>query len=80
MLEGSDDDTLQKIASFYDYLEIQPIGNNKFLKRNGTALDDEELRNINRKIVQIGEMLNKPVCATGDAHFKEPATPYTVRC
>ena len=72
ILEGSDDDTIQKIAAFYDYLEIQPIGNNKFLKRNGTFLDDEELRNINRKIVQIGEMLNKPVCATGDAHFKEP--------
>ena len=72
VLKGSDDDTLQKIASFYDYLEIQPIGNNRFLKRNGTFLDDEELRNINRKIVQIGEMLNKPVCATGDAHFKEP--------
>lgn len=72
VLKGSDDDTLQKIASFYDYLEIQPIGNNRFLKRNGTFLDDEELRNINRKIVQIGEMLNKPVCATGDVHFKEP--------
>ena len=72
VLEGSDDDTLQKIASFYDYLEIQPIGNNRFLKRNGTALDDEELRNINRKIVRIGEMVNKPVCATGDAHFNEP--------
>ncbi len=72
VLDDRDEATLKRIASFYDYLEIQPIGNNAFLKRDGTVPDDEALRNLNRKIVALGERMGKMVCATGDVHFLNP--------
>ncbi|MBN2898247.1 MAG: PolC-type DNA polymerase III, partial [Clostridia bacterium] len=72
VLAGATDDELKAVAEFYDYLEIQPIGNNKFLIEKGIAKDEEDLRNYNRKIVNLGAAMGKPVVATCDVHFMEP--------
>ena len=63
---------LKRIASWYDYLEIQPICNNRFLIGAGKARDDEELREFNRTVLRLAKDLNKPCCATGDVHFLDP--------
>ncbi len=73
LLDGQTDEEIARIVSFYDYLEIQPIGNNAFLKREGKAESDEDLKDYNRKIVQLGEQFGKPVVATCDVHFLDPA-------
>ncbi|MBE6724744.1 MAG: PolC-type DNA polymerase III [Ruminococcaceae bacterium] len=70
--EGKPEADLIEIAQFYDYLEIQPISNNEYLIREGSAADEEALRNYNRKIVELGRKANRPVCATCDAHYKNP--------
>ena len=72
ILRGSSEEELVRIASFYDYLEIQPLGNNGYLTRNENSYTEEELKNFNRRIIEIGDRLGKPVCATGDVHFLEP--------
>ena len=63
---------LMELASFYDYLEIQPLDNNRFLIDREMAKDEEQLREFNRTVLRLGDALHKPVCATGDVHFLEP--------
>ena len=69
---GSAEDELIRIASFYDYLEVQPIGNNRFMLDKGLAQNEEELRQYNKTIVRLGEKMGKMVVATGDVHFLNP--------
>lgn len=69
ILKGETDETLENIASYYDYLEIQPIGNNAFLVRDGQVENRGKLEGFNRKIIELGKKLSKPVVATGDVHF-----------
>ncbi len=74
ILNGRSDVEISRIVSFYDYLEIQPIGNNMFMtrKKDGTAKTVEELRDINRRILSLGDEFKKPVVATCDVHFLDP--------
>ena len=77
IVDGKDDQELLRIASWYDYLEIQPLSNNAYMLRpdkegKSIARDWEDLRNFNRKVVELANWLGKPVCATGDVHFMDP--------
>ncbi len=75
ILDQKTDEVLKRIADFYDYLEIQPVGNNEFMIRSDKHPDIntiEDLQNLNRKVVELGERLRKPVCATCDVHFLDP--------
>ena len=72
ILDGKSEEEILKLAEFYDYLEIQPRGNNMFMLRNGTVNTEEELLDFNRRIIEIADKLGKPVAATGDVHFLDP--------
>ncbi|MCR4691035.1 MAG: PolC-type DNA polymerase III [Lachnospiraceae bacterium] len=75
IVDGRSSTEISSIASFYDYLEIQPIGNNAFMIDDDKFEDvhnEEDLKELNRKIVSLGKQLKKPVCATCDVHFLNP--------
>lgn len=75
VVEGRGEDVLAKIVNFYDYLEVQPRGNNAFMIRSEkfeNVNTEEDLLNLNREIVRLGETYNKPVVATCDVHFMDP--------
>ena len=90
VVDKKSDEEIMEIAKFYDYLEIQPVGNNRFMLRKDTLMNiknadrrerllakykdlntDEDLQNLNRKVVEIGEKMGMPVCATCDVHFMD---------
>lgn len=77
VIHGKEDRELERIAAWYDFLEIQPLSNNAYMLRPDKegkciARDMEDLRAFNRRVVALGERMGKPVCATGDVHFMEP--------
>ena len=74
LLRGTSNAELGKIVDFYDYLEIQPLGNNEFMLRDekSSITTEEELKDLNRRIIELGEQFQKPVCATCDVHFLDP--------
>jgi DNA polymerase-3 subunit alpha (Gram-positive type) len=72
IIDQKDEEELKEIASFYDFLEIQPLGNNEFMIRNGIVKSLKDIENINKKVLEIGHELKLPVIATGDVHFLNP--------
>ena len=75
MLEKRSSEQIARLADFYDYYEIQPVGNNRFMIESDKIPDvtsEEDLRNLNRQIVELGEKFKKPVVATCDVHFLDP--------
>ncbi len=74
LLRGSSQEEVARIVQFYDYLEIQPLGNNAFMLRSDKepVESEEDLKDINRQIVELGEQFNKLVVATCDVHFLDP--------
>ncbi len=72
ILDGRTGSEIEDIASFYDYLEVQPIGNHKFLIDSGIFKDVNSLKDVNKRIISVGDALNKLVVVTGDVHYAYP--------
>ena len=72
IVEGRSFNELCKIADYYDYLEVQPLGNNEYMLREHLVDSIEKIQEFNRTVIKLGEALNKPVVATGDVHFQDP--------
>ncbi|MBQ3292155.1 MAG: PolC-type DNA polymerase III [Mogibacterium sp.] len=72
VLHGKSDEELEKIASFYDYLEIQPLGNNRFMVEEGIVQSNDDIIAMNKKIIEIGDRLGKLTVATTDSHYPTP--------
>ncbi|MBR1700737.1 MAG: PolC-type DNA polymerase III [Lachnospiraceae bacterium] len=75
LLDGQSDIQIARLVNFYDYLEIQPVGNNAFMIESDKFRDiqsEEDIRNVNRRVVALGEQFHKPVVATCDVHFLNP--------
>lgn len=72
IVEGQSFDKLCQIAEYYDFLEIQPLGNNEYMLRQHLVDSMDKIQDYNRTVIKIGEALNKPVVATGDVHFQDP--------
>lgn len=77
VLNGDSDEELIRLAKFYDYLEVQPLGNNEFLlyeDKYAAIMTKKDLQELNKKVIEIGEKAGIPVCATSDAHYLLPNT------
>ena len=72
LVENKPNNVINDIAKFYDYYEIQPLMNNEFMIRNGTVNGPEDLQELNKKIIELGDYYKKPVVATCDVHFLNP--------
>ncbi len=75
LLDEKSEDKIARIVNFYDYLEVQPVGNNRYMidsQRVSNINSEEDIRDLNRKIVALGEQYHKPVTATSDVHFLDP--------
>lgn len=72
IMEGRSFEALERIAAYYDFLEVQPLGNNEYMLREGLVDSIEKIQEFNKTVLKLGEALHKPVIATGDVHFENP--------
>ena len=75
LLDGKSDAEIARIVDFFDYLEVQPVGNNRFLIDDSKVVaiqSEQDLQDLNKRVIQLGKQFGKPVVATGDVHFLDP--------